>query len=114
MKVMLICTTSDSITSFRKTLIEKIQSENNIVFTIAFDDNNSDVIKSRGITHFCVSGANRSLNPFKMLGLKKQYAEIIKQVQPDIVFTFMLKPNIFGTRAAKKADRKSTRLNSSH
>lgn len=103
MKILLICSTSNQIITFRKSLIEKFQSESFEIYTIAFDDEQRDIIESRGIKHFCVSGANRSLNPFKILSLKSKYIKIIKQVKPDIVFTFMLKPNIFGVRAAKKA-----------
>lgn len=103
MKILLICPTSNQIVTFRKSLIEKLQSEDFDVYTIAFDDDNKGLIESRGITHFSVSGANRSLNPLKMLTLRNKYVKIIRQVQPDIVFTFMLKPNIFGVRAAKKA-----------
>ncbi len=107
MKILLITPTSNQIVTFRKALIEKFQSEGHEVFTIAFDEENREVIESRGITHFCVSGANRSLNPIKILSLKRSYAKIISQVKPDIVFTFMLKPNTFGVLAAKKAKVKN-------
>lgn len=100
-KVLFICSTSNQIITFRKHLIEKFQSEGFEVFTIAFDDENRKTIEDRGIKHFTVSGANRSLNPLKILTLKRNYIKILKQIQPDLVFTFMLKPNIFGTRAAK-------------
>ncbi len=103
MRVLLITPTSNQIITFRKFLIEKFQSKNIEVFTIAFDNENKALIESRGITHNCVSGTNRSLNPFKILSLKNNYVKIIQKIQPDIVFTFMLKPNIFGVRAAKKA-----------
>lgn len=102
MKILLICLTSNQIITFRKSMIEKFQSEGFEVYSIAFDDVQRDIIESRGIKHFCVNGANRSLNPFKILTLENRYTKIIKQIQPDIVFTFMLKPNIFGVPAAKK------------
>lgn len=103
MRILLICPTSNQIITFRKSLIEKFQSEGFEVFTVAFDDDNRAIIEERGITHFAVSGTNRSLNPIKILTLKNSYKKIIKQIQPDIVFTFMLKPNLFGVRAAKSA-----------
>ncbi len=103
MKVLLICNTSGSIVTFRKSLIEKLQSEGCHVCAIAFDDENRDVIESRNIEFYTVPDANRSTNPFKVLSLKKKYLKIIKKVDPDVVFTFMMKPNIFGVRAAKKA-----------
>ena len=70
MRVLLITPTSNQIITFRKFLIEKFQSKNIEVFTIAFDNENKALIESRGITHNCVSGTNRGLNPFKILSLK--------------------------------------------
>ncbi len=103
MKILLICTTSWSVAFFRKSLIEKLQSENYEVGAVAFDDEQSQVIEEKGVKFYCVNDSNRGTNPFKVLSLKKKYLKIIKEFQPDIVFTFMMKPNIFGVRAAKKA-----------
>lgn len=103
MKILLICTTSGSVANFRKSLTEKLQSENFEVGAVAFDDENKAIIEERGVKFFCVNDSNRSTNPFKVLSLKKKYLKIIKSFAPDVVFTFMMKPNIFGVRAAKKA-----------
>ena len=103
MKILLICTTSGSVANFRKSLIEKLQSENYEVGAVAFDDENREIIEQRGVKFFCVNDSNRSTNPFKVLSLKGKYLKIIKSFAPDVVFTFMMKPNIFGVRAAKKA-----------
>ena len=107
MKILLICPTTGQIINFRKTLIEKLQSEGHEIYTIAFDEVNRAIIESRNVKHFCVGGSNRNLNPLKILRLKSQYVRIINQIQPDIVFTFMLKPNIFGVLAARKAKVKN-------
>lgn len=103
MKILLICLTSNQIVTFRKSLIERFQSDGHDVYAITFDDEQRELVESRGVKLFCVNGSNRSLNPFKILTLRKEYQKIIEEVNPDIVFTFMLKPNIFGVRAAKKA-----------
>lgn len=103
MKILLICTTSGSVVNFRKFLIEKLKSENFEVGAVAFDNENRQVIEERGVEFFCVNDDNRGTNPFKVLSLKRKYLKIIKKFQPDVVFTFMLKPNVFGVRAAKKA-----------
>ncbi len=70
---------------------------------ICFDSQNKAEIEERGVEFHCVEDDNRSTNPFKVLSLKKRLYRIIKRVFPDVVFTFMMKPNIFGTAAAKKA-----------
>lgn len=103
MKILLICNTSGSIITFRKTLIERLQADGHEVWTVSFDDVNKETIESRGIKFYSINDSNRSTNPFKVLSLKKKYLKIIGEVNPDIVFTFMMKPNIFGVRAAKKA-----------
>lgn len=103
MKILLICTTSGSVANFRRTLIEKLQSENYEVGAVAFDGENKQLIEQRGVKFFCVNDSNRGTNPFKVFSLKRKYFNVIKRFQPDIVFTFMMKPNIFGVRAAKKA-----------
>lgn len=103
MKILLICSTSYQLATFRKHLIEKFQAEGFQVCAIAFDEDNRELLESRGVELYCVKGANRSVNPLKTIALTRAYFKIIKQIKPDIVFTFMLKPNIFGTRAAKKA-----------
>lgn len=102
-KILLICVNSNNITGFRRALIEKLQKEGNQVSAIAFDDENQEEIQKLGVDFYCVKDRNRGTNPLKILSLKKKYLKIIKEVNPDIVFTFMMKPNIFGVKAAKKA-----------
>lgn len=99
---MLICGSSQTVVNFRKGLIKALQAENIEVSVVALDDEYKDDIQNCGVDFYSTNSQNRSINPFKIFNLQKQYEKIIKQVQPDIVFTFMLKPNIFGVCAAKK------------
>lgn len=102
-KILLLCVTSQNVITFRSGLIKKLQEGGYDVAVVAFDDERKDEIEERGIEFYCVQDKNRSLNPFKILSLKSRYKKIIRRVQPDIVFTFMMKPNIFGCMAAKSA-----------
>lgn len=106
-KILMICNTSQNIYTFRLSLIKKMQEEGYEVSTITFDKNYEEDLKNEGIKLFYINDKNRSLNPLKILTLKKKYYKIIKEVNPDIVFTFQLKPNIFGVKAAKKAGVKN-------
>lgn len=101
--VLLICGVSQTVINFRMGLIRSLQSAGKNVSVAALDDKFREEIVSKGIEFYSVNAQNRSLNPFGMKKLQKQYLSIIFRVKPDVVFTFMLKPNIFGTRAAKKA-----------
>lgn len=103
MKILLICVKTQVVIGFRKSLIETMQKLGHEVSVITFDREHEDLIKSRGIGFYCTEDSNRSMNPFKILTLKKRYAKLIQEIAPDVVFTFMLKPNIFGVLGAKKA-----------
>lgn len=103
MKILLLCVTTDVVIGFRKTLIETMQKLGHEVSVITFNREHEDLIKSRGIDFYCLDDSNRKLNPFKILTLKNRYAKLIREINPDIVFTFMLKPNIYGVLGAKKA-----------
>lgn len=102
-KVLLICGISQTVITFRLGLIKALQNKGYSVSVIALDDNYREDIRGHGIEFYSVNAQNRSLNPFGMSKLQKNYKVLIRQIQPDVVFTFMLKPNIFGVRAAKKA-----------
>ena len=102
-RVMLICAASNMVLSFRTDLIKKFQSEGYSVAVVAFDNVCEEQIKAFGVKFYCAFDNNRNTSPLKILSLKKKYVKIIKDFNPEIVFTFMLKPNVFGTLAAKKA-----------
>lgn len=102
MKALLICATSYSVCTFRLGLIAFLQKEGYKVSIFAFDDKYKKDIEKTGAHFYCISDKNRSLNPFGILLLKGRYCKFLKRIDPDMVFTFMLKPNIFGVLAAKK------------
>lgn len=103
MKAFLLCVTSQSVLTFRRNLIQVLIEKGVDVHVCAFDDNYEARIEELGATFHCIEDKNRSLNPFKVLSLKNKYCKVIKEVKPDVVFTFMVKPNTFGVLAAKKA-----------
>ena len=102
-KILFICNTSHSVITFRKKMVMKMVENGYAVSVVAFDDEYKTELESLGVTFYLLQDKNRSLNPLKILSLKNRYCKLIKQINPDIVFTFMLKPNVFGVRAAKKA-----------
>ena len=100
-KIVLLCGLSSYVIHFRMGLIAALQSRGLKVSVVAFDEENAQEIKNAGADFYCLEDSNRGVNVFKVLSLKKRYVRLIKEINPDYVFTFMLKPNIFGTLAAK-------------
>ena len=101
-KIVFVCATSKMVLHFRTDLIIKYQKEGYKVTVIAFDDTYSEQIKGLSVDFYSVGSCNRSLNPFSLFSLKGKYKKILKEIRPDVVMTFMLKPNIFGVLAAKE------------
>lgn len=103
MKISLVCVSSQNVVTFRRNLIEHLQKNGFDVSVIAFDDEYRKEVEEMGVKLYCVNDNNRSKNPLKILTLKKKYKKIFEIEKPDIVFTFMLKPNVFGALAASSA-----------
>lgn len=102
-KIMLLCVSSQNVLTFRRSLIEILRCSGYEVSVVAFDNQYQSEIEALGVEFRAIDDSNRSLNPFKALSLKKKYKKLIKEMSPDVVFTFMLKPNTFGVLAAKSA-----------
>ena len=102
-KIMLVCVTSQNVLTFRRELIRALQNEGYRVSVVCFDDAYRDEIDKLGVEFTCVGDSNRSTNPFKLLALRKKYKNIMESQQPDVVFTFAMKPNALGVPAAKKS-----------
>lgn len=102
-KICLVVTKSESVLNFRRSLIAALQAKGCCVVVIAHDARKQKEIEDLGVRFFCAEQENRSLNPFAMLRYRRTVRDILKREQPDIVFTFQLKPNTFGVQAAKAA-----------
>ena len=89
--------------NFRLGLIKALNESGYDVSVVALDETFKKEIEKYGVKFYSVNDANRGLNPFKLLSIKTKYYKVIKSVAPDIVFTFMLKPNLFGIPAARRA-----------
>jgi len=100
--ILLICNESKTVVNFRKELILFLKNKDFDVEIIIGDDEFINEINNLEIKTHIVPFKNRSINPFTSLKLIRQFKKIIKSVNPDIVFTFQLKPNVFGTIAAAK------------
>lgn len=106
-KALLLCVTSQSVINFRSKLIEKLRTNGYLITVVTFDKEYFTEIEKLGVKVICIKNSNRSINAFDVLNLKSAYYKIIKSENPDMVFTFMLKPNTLGVLSAKKAGVKN-------
>lgn len=102
-KILLVCTSTSSVVDFRLPLIKALLKDGYSVSLIVFDEERLSEISTLPIQIKVIKANNRSTNIFETFSLTGKLKTIMKDINPDIVFTFMLKPNIFGVKAAKKA-----------
>ena len=88
--------------SFRKELINTlVQNSNEVYLSLPQSDENQYFI-NLGCKIIDTNIDRRGVNPFKDIKLIRQYKRIIKEVNPDIIFSYTIKPNIYGAIASNK------------
>ena len=106
-RILLVANTSWSMIKFRLDVMKSLLQEGYDVYVIAPRDVHSDEIEALGCHYIELEMDNKGSsikNDLKMMGtLKKIYREIA----PDLIFHFTIKPNIYGTLAAKQVKIKS-------
>lgn len=105
MKILILSNNANGLYNFRFELIEALISKGFIVFFSlpeAKDDKFVKLIEEVGAKHIQTKFNSRGLNPFKDIYLLKEYKRIIKRLDPDLLLTYTIKPNIYGTYAANK------------
>ena len=103
MKIVISINTSWNIYNFRSGLVKFLQSEGHEVIAIAPKDEYSDRLeKELGCKYFPIKIDNKGSNPFKDLKLTYVYYRLYKKIKPDAILQYTIKPNIYGSIAAKR------------
>jgi len=95
MKVLILANSDVGLYKFRKELLEALL-ENCEVFISLPNGDYIHKMQEMGC-HYIETGFNRKgTNPIKDLQLLNKYRTILKETKPDIVFTYTIKPNVYG------------------
>lgn len=101
-RILILANNDIGLFKFRKELLEKLISDGHEVYVSLPNGEFIANIKEFGC-HFINTNISRhGTNPFEDFKLIKKYKSIIKQVKPDIVFTYTIKPNVYGGIACSK------------
>jgi glycosyltransferase involved in cell wall biosynthesis len=92
---------------FRSGLMARLVKEGYEVFVLAPEDNHSKEIEALGCNYIDLPMDNKGSNIFKDLLLIKRLYKHYKKIKPNLVFHYTIKPNVYGTLAAKYANVKS-------
>lgn len=105
MKIIIIGTIASSLYTFRKDLILSVLEKGYTVYAFTSDSDETELAKIAQLgaipTYYKLSRGG--LNPYEDLSNTLSLYQKIKKIQPDIVFSYFIKPVIYGTLAAKLA-----------
>ena len=93
--------------SFRRELIEQLCAEGHDVFLSLPVSDENKFFENLGCRIIPTEIDRRGVNPFKDFKLILFYKKIITKIDPDIIFSYTIKPNIYGTIASNRKKRKN-------
>ncbi|SDB81095.1 galacturonosyltransferase [Pelagirhabdus alkalitolerans] len=101
-KTILILVNHDIVIyNFRKEIVEElIQQGHNVIISSPYGERIDDLI-AMGSDYVETDMRRHSTNIFGELKLIREYKRMMKSIQPDVVLTFTIKPNIYGGIAAQ-------------
>lgn len=99
-KVAFVSNNAWSIYNFRLDILRMFIENGHEVIVIAPDDEYSGKLVEMGCRFYPVEFNNRSKNILKDLSLYKNLRRLYRQLRPDFIFHYVIKPNIYGSLAA--------------
>lgn len=105
MKIALLGTVVSSVLNFRMDLIKSLceRGHSVYVFCVDYDDLLKNEIKEAGAIPVEYELSRAGMNPLKDIQDAWSLSKILKDISPDVVLSYFVKPVIFGTVAAKLA-----------
>ena len=105
-KIVLIGNTSGTLLNFRKELIIELINKGHTVYCLVSDYTleTKASVKELGAIPIESTLNSKGINPVADIKSTIKLSKILKEIQPDIVFSYFVKPVIFGTLAASMAN----------
>lgn len=101
MKICLIGNSDVSIYGYRLELVEKLIALGYTVCIVTPNGPFISKLQAQGCLFYEVDVSRHGTNPVKDLKLLANYKKVLKSIKPDMVFTYTIKPNIYGAMACK-------------
>ncbi|WP_202411280.1 glycosyltransferase family 4 protein [Aeromonas veronii] len=103
-KLVLVANTSWSMFNFRRGVIGRLLDEGYLVTIIAPVDDFSDKLREMGCDVVGLQMSAKGTNPLQDIKLVHTLYSLYKKIAPDFIIHYTIKPNIYGSLAAKLAN----------
>ena len=100
MRILIATNHSYMFYRFRKELVEALMQEHEAILSTPFVGHEDD-LQAMGLRCIDTEIDRRSINPLKDMKLLKTYRKMLDEIQPDLVITYSIKPNIYMGSACK-------------
>ncbi|MBO4864818.1 MAG: glycosyltransferase family 4 protein [Eubacterium sp.] len=99
MRILILANIDIGLYKFRRELLEEIVKENEVFFCVPYGDF-VHIIKKLGCKFVpCNLMDRHGTNPIQELKLISFYKKVLREIKPDIVFTYTIKSNAYGGMA---------------
>ncbi len=101
MKIMILANSDTGLYKFRRELLEELVKEHQVLICLPYGRFVPEM-EAMGCKFIqCDFLERRGKNPLKELKLLQFYKNVLQKEKPEIVFTYTIKPNIYGGMACK-------------
>lgn len=101
-KVVILANDTTYTYNLRGAIIKALTKEKYKVYIVAKVLNFKKELENMGCKVIAMSINRHSTNPFSDLKILKEYKKILKSIQPDVVLSYNIKPNIYGGMICSK------------
>ena len=101
-KILILVNDVTTILQFRCELVSALINEGHEVLVSVPKHERTKEIEKLGAKVIETEVSRHGKNPFKDLKLLRNYKKLLKEIKPDIVLTFTIKPNVYGGMACAK------------
>jgi len=102
MKVLFLSNSIGGLKSFRTEVIDAMLERGDSVAICSPLEVSPDFFSNRGCGIYPVDMGRHSVNPFKELGMVREYERVIREAGPDVVLAYTIKPNLWGSIACNR------------
>ncbi|QTE71025.1 glycosyltransferase family 4 protein [Clostridiales bacterium FE2011] len=106
MRILILANLDLGLYKFRKELIEELLNKGHEVFISLPEGDLINALKKMGCIFINTPVDRRGINPITDIKLLIRYKKIMKEVNPELVITYTIKPNIYGGIAARQTGKK--------
>lgn len=104
MRILILANNDMGLYKFRKELIVELLNQKHEIYISLPDGEFVRQLESMGCKFIDTFIDRRGINPFVDIKLLKRYRLMMKEINPDLVITYTIKPNIYGGLSARMAN----------